>query len=230
MKHIADYWDKQSKIWREEKEEEWTGNSPAQWARYFKTRKEYLTGYAALEVGTASGYFANILYQAGFTVSAMDISPAMIEEAKQVSHQLQIPINYKVGDAQHIPFDNNSFDLVFTRLMTWTIPDIKKCYSEFFRVLKPGGLIINFDGDFGTVQFSQDGHERYPADIMEQANQIKKDLEVSLHKRPEYDVQVLQELGFIHVKAYADSPESKILSTQKDSALFELLATKPLKS
>ena len=230
MKHIAAYWDKQSKIWREEKEEEWMGHSPAQWASYFKTRKENLSAYDALEVGTASGYFANILHQAGFTVSAMDISPSMIEEAIQVSHQLEIPINYKIGDAQDIPFDANSFDLVFTRLMTWTIPDIKKCYSEFFRVLKPGGLLINFDGDFGKVEFSQDGHERYPADIMEQANHIKKELEVSLHKRPEYDVELLQELGFVHIKASTDSPESKILSNQKDSILFELLATKPFKS
>lgn len=227
MQEISAYWDKQSAIWSAEKQTAWTQPVTAEWGGYFREMLPQLTGNKVLELGTASGYFANILAMAGYEVTAADISANMIAEARTVTAALNLQVDYRVMDAQELIFPEQQFDLVFTRLMTWTIPDINTFYSECFKVLKPGGLLLNFDGDFGACQFSQEGHENYPADIMEQANRIKSQLDISKHQRPARDLEVLREVGFVQVSA--DRLEDQALrQSQGTSALFELKGYKPL--
>lgn len=228
MQEISAYWDKQSAIWREEKQEAWTQPVTQQWGHYFREMLPQLSGNKVLELGTASGYFANILALAGYDVTAADISANMIAEARAVSASLNLQIDYRVMDAQELIFPEQQFDLVFTRLMTWTIPDIKGFYSQCYKVLKPGGLLLNFDGDFGGCQFSQEGHEKYPADIMEEANRIKSQLDISKHQRPARDMEVLQDVGFVRVSA--DFTEDQVLHLPHGSSgLFELKGYKPLR-
>ncbi|WP_165023231.1 class I SAM-dependent methyltransferase [Dysgonomonas sp. ZJ279] len=225
---IAKYWDKQSTIWREEKQEAWTLPETTYWLEYFKTLRPNLPGNRVLEVGTASGYFANILHLAGYEVTAVDLSNNMIEEAKNVSNELGSPIDYHVMDAQDLQFTSNQFDLVFTRLMTWTTPDVEKFYAESFKVLRAGGMFLNFDGDFGNLCFSQEGHERYPAGIMEQANVIKSKLDISKHSRPQRDVELLTKVGFEGIMV-DEKAQNRILKESDDnSSLFQLTAIKPI--
>lgn len=223
---IAKYWDKQASIWREEKDEAWELSETEYWKQYFEELLPTLSGNKVLEVGTASGYFANILALAGYDVTAVDLSASMIEEAGLVSRNLGTSVEYHVMDAQNLNFPNLSFDLIFTRLMTWTLPDVPAFYKKCFQLLKHDGTFINFDGDMGKVQFSQDGHERYPADIMEQANVIKSQLDVSAYSRPQKDVELLKEIGFKNVIADMTS-QNKILHLPEDEpSLFELKAFK----
>jgi len=225
IEQITKYWDKQSEIWREEKEEAWSQPETEKWLAYFTAHKNRHKGLKVLEIGTASGYFANILYLAGYQVTAIDLSPSMIQEAQKVSKALQIPIAYHVMDAQNLSFEAQSFDLVFTRLMTWTIPDLEKFYAEAFRVLRPGGLLLNMDGDFGKCQFSQSGHEKYPADIMQEANLIKAQLAVNTYNRPSKDVQILKEIGFVNTTVESDPLASNQVEQEK-SGLFTIKAFK----
>lgn len=224
---IAKYWDKQSAIWREEKQEAWTLPETQYWLNHFKSLLPKLSGNKVLEVGTASGYFANILYLAGYEVTAVDLSPNMIDEAKSVSDNLCTDIHYQVMDAQDLQFPKDSFDLVFTRLMTWTTPDVEKFYSESFRVLKSGGMLLNFDGDFGDMQFSQEGHEKYPAGIMEQANVIKSKLDISKHSRPQRDIELLEKVGFQQIAVDLEAQNRILRQPEVASSLFQLTAFKP---
>lgn len=159
---IAKYWDRQAAIWAEEKKDAWNMDETNHWIHFFKELLPTLSGNRVLEVGTASGYFAHILTLAGYQVTAVDYSEEMIAEAKRVTHDFNMDIELAVIDAQKLSFPENTFDLVFTRLMTWTLPDTASFYKSAYRVLKPGGLLLNFDGDFGKIEFSQEGHERYP--------------------------------------------------------------------
>jgi len=226
MQEISRYWDKQSAIWSEEKKEAWSQPVTQRWLTYFKDLLPKLKGNKVLEVGTASGYFANILAMAGYEVAAVDISPAMIDEARAVSADLNLATDYRVMDAQQLDFAANSFDLVFTRLMTWTTPDVEAFYREVYKMLRPGGLLLNFDGDFGNYTFTQEGHEKYPADIMEQANIIKSRLDISRHKRPERDIAILQQCGFVNVQA--DLTTQAGILDQDSSDLFLVQAVKPV--
>jgi len=224
---IAKYWDKQAVIWAEEKQEAWEQKETEYWLQFFKTLKGKRQGIKVLEAGTASGYFANIMTLAGFEVTAIDYSKAMITEAKRVSRELDLNVTYEVMDAQALTFPKDTFDLVFTRIMTWTLPDTYSFYKSAFDVLKPGGVLLNFDGDFGEVVFSQEGHERYPADIMQEANVIKAQLEISKLSRPEADISMLQDIGFEEVKFDMFAHNRILHLDTAESSLFELSGVKP---
>lgn len=225
---ITNYWDKQATIWREEKDDAWLSAETQYWIEYFKELLPTLSGNKVLEVGTASGYFANILSLAGYQVTAIDLSPSMIEEAKTVSHKLGLDIDYHVMNAQSIDLDDNSFDFIFSRLMTWVLPEVNKFYQECYRLLKPKGILINFDGDMSKITFtSEEGHERYPKEIMEEANAIKAQLEVNNYTRPEYDLDLLNKIGFEDTEADL-CIQNKILHLGEDtSSLFQIKAVKP---
>lgn len=72
-------------------------------------------------------------------VTLTDLSPGMIEEAKQTTKNIDASFDYKVVDAQAIPFDDNSFNLVIANHMLYHVPDLAKAIAEVRRVLKPGG-------------------------------------------------------------------------------------------
>ncbi len=230
INRITPYWDKQSKIWREEKDEAWCRPETANWVNFFEEilLDSKLTGKRMLEIGTASGYFGNIMAKVGFEVTAIDLSPNMIKEAKQVSATLNLAVDYHIMDAQNLLFDTDKFDIVFTRLMTWTIPDLCACYAEIFRVLKPGGIFINFDGDFGTTVFSQEGHERYPIEIMEEANAIKSNLDISRYSRPERDLYLLDKVGFVDLKTDREIHHRIYSTAEKEEGLFMVRGIKPI--
>lgn len=227
LNHIANYWDKQAVIWSQEKQDAWTLPETGQWKNYFRELKTVLKGNSVLEVGTASGYFANIMALEGYSVTAVDLSAEMIREAVKVSASLNVQIDYKVMNAQELLFPDESFDLIFTRLMTWILPDVEQFYNSCFRILKKGGMLINFDGDFGQTVFSKEGHERYPDDIMEEANRIKAQLDISKHKRPQKDIALLEKVGFIAVEADIQKQNSILEVSNDTSSLFEIKAIKP---
>ncbi|TQV89717.1 malonyl-ACP O-methyltransferase BioC [Aliikangiella coralliicola] len=96
-----------------------------------------------LDVGCGTGYCSRQLRETfgRSKVSAIDLAPGMIEEAKK-NQSLFRKINYQVADADELPFDDNQFDLIFSNLTIQWMPDLKKTFSELNRVLKPGGLLI----------------------------------------------------------------------------------------
>lgn len=98
-----------------------------------------------LEVGTSTGISAIELARlTKCKINSIDINERSIEEAKnraQKEDLLQY-IDFQVGDAQNMNFDNNSFDIVFCGNVTSLIPDRKKALSEYYRVLKNGGILV----------------------------------------------------------------------------------------
>jgi len=226
IERIATYWDGRSASWRKERDDAWSRPETERWLDFFKSIRHQTAGNSVLEIGTATGYFANILTLAGFEVTAIDLSPQMIEAAALVSEELKLNVNYSVMDAQSLQFEDDTFDLVFTRLMTWTIPDLEKCYREMQRVLKPEGKLINLDADFGKTVFSTDRHDECPSGAIEEVNAIKSALEISQHERPAKDIDILQTIGFgsIEVDIYA---QNRILGLPLTTeGLFMLEATK----
>ena len=65
-------------------------------------------------------------------------------------------------DAENLYFADNTFDVVISRNLTWTLPNPQKAYSEWYRVLKPQGILLNFDADYGNEQFYQTKIENLP--------------------------------------------------------------------
>lgn len=72
-------------------------------------------------------------------ISVSDLSPGMVEEAKQATVSLNANFDCQVLDAQAIAFDDDSFDVVMANHMLYHVPDIDKAIAEIRRVLKPEG-------------------------------------------------------------------------------------------
>ena len=101
-----------------------------------------------LEVGTGPGFFAILLCELGCDVTAVDLTPAMLEEARKNAGVLADEIHYMEMNAEALNFPDESFDAVVSRNLTWNLPHPDRAYAEWVRVLKPGGLLLNFDANW----------------------------------------------------------------------------------
>ncbi len=97
----------------------------------------------SLEVGAGTGYFSLHLLMAGVVEAATctDISPGMLEVLRGNAERLGLDVETAVADAERLPFDDESFDLVLGHAVLHHIPDLERAFAEFLRVLKPGGMI-----------------------------------------------------------------------------------------
>src|SRR5262249_6369224 len=96
-----------------------------------------------LEIGSGTGYFSLNLLQMGTIerLTATDISPGMLERLSTTAEGLGMEIETVATDADELPFEDESFDLVFGHAVLHHIPDLDRAFAEFRRVLRPGGAI-----------------------------------------------------------------------------------------
>ena len=96
-----------------------------------------------LEIGAGTGYFSLNLMRQGILseVTCTDVSARMLEALAGTAEQLHLDVETVVCDAENLPFESGSFDVVFGHAVLHHIPDLERAFSEFRRVLKPGGMI-----------------------------------------------------------------------------------------
>ena len=97
----------------------------------------------ALEIGSGTGYFSLNLLQMGTIerLTATDISPGMLRALTTTAADLGLEADTVVTEAEELPFEDESFDLVFGHAVLHHIPDLQRAFAEFKRVLRPGGAI-----------------------------------------------------------------------------------------
>jgi SAM-dependent methyltransferase len=98
----------------------------------------------SLEVGAGTGYFSLNLLQAGVVDGAVctDISPGMVTTLRENAARFGRPVEAVVADAEDLPFDDASFDLVLGHAVLHHLPDLDRAFAEFHRVLEPGGTVL----------------------------------------------------------------------------------------
>ncbi len=96
-----------------------------------------------LEIGSGTGYFSLNLVQLGVVerLTATDISPGMLARLAKTADGLGLEVETAATEAEDLPFEDESFDLVFGHAVLHHIPDLDRAFAEFRRVLRPGGAI-----------------------------------------------------------------------------------------
>jgi ubiquinone/menaquinone biosynthesis C-methylase UbiE len=98
----------------------------------------------SLEIGAGTGYFTLNLMSAGLIGEATcsDISPGMLRTLSENARRLHLSVHTESADAERLPFAAESFDLVLGHAILHHIPDLPRAFSEFERVLSPGGTLL----------------------------------------------------------------------------------------
>lgn len=95
-------------------------------------------------IGGPSRYLAS---RFGCQVTGLDLVGEYCRVADSLAKRVKLDnlLNYRQGDATHIPFEDATFDVVWTQHASMNIADKKRLYSEMHRVLKPGGKLAIYD-------------------------------------------------------------------------------------
>ncbi len=103
--------------------------------------QDRIRGERALEVGVGTG--KNLpYYPRNAEVTAIDLSPRMLEGARKKASALGLEVNFMEMDVQHLDFPENAFDTVFATFVFCSVPDPVLGLQELNRVCKPDGKLL----------------------------------------------------------------------------------------
>ena len=139
-------------------------------------------------------------------MTGIDLTPAMLAEAHTLADALELNVSFQEMDAQQLKFPSERFDVVLSRNLTWTLPEPVKAYQEWYRVLKKGGILMNFDADYAAnvrsastqncavAPNSPYGHVGVTAQLQQENDAITLAMDIG-QPRPQWDERVLKSLG-----------------------------------
>ncbi len=137
-----------------------------------------LAGKKVLDVGAGTGRLSLPLANRGASVTALDVSPKMLELVKRKNAKI-ITV---VGDAESLPFESGSFDIVTAAFLIVHLKDPTRFFDEVYRVLKDGGMFV-------VTNINQ----KDPPQVKTKEGQI---IIESFYHRPEKIVEILESLAF----------------------------------
>lgn len=107
----------------------------------FVGRLNLKPGMKVLDVATGTGNLAIPAAKTGADVTGIDIAPNLIEQAIERAKAEGVEAKFEVGDAEALPYEDNTFDVVMTMFGAMFAPRPDVTAAELIRVTKPGGLI-----------------------------------------------------------------------------------------
>ena len=112
--------------------------------RFASWRRELIgriAGPAALEAGVGTGKNL-IFYPDDLDITAIDLSPRMLQRARKRANKLNLNVNLQEMDVEHLNFADDSFDTVFATFVFCSVPDPIAGLQELRRVCKPDGKLL----------------------------------------------------------------------------------------
>ena len=206
-------------------------------------------GREVLELAFGTGEVTGVLLAAGYRVTGLDLSEAMLARAK-AKHAGKANVRLFLGDAEETREPDCHYDAVASRHLVWTLTDPDRAFQEWQRVLKPGGRVIVIDGDWvsaGPVDrlkrrlatlwdavkgvkpyWDADWHARIMAELPFRNGLRLPDLECRLSKAGFTEPRTIDLTSvFKHQRAGATRREWLTLSCYRRRT-FALVMTKPL--
>ncbi|MDU8924717.1 class I SAM-dependent methyltransferase [Pasteurellaceae bacterium LIM206] len=212
LQAVTRYWDKRAASYSQSNQAELHSDKRAKWQRCLLAHAPQGKKLKVLDIGTGPGFFAIVMAQAGHEVCAIDATDNMLAQARNNAERAGVSIEFHQGDVQRLPFADESFDLVVSRNVTWNLKLPEQAYAEWYRVLKCGGRLLNFDANWYLHLFDDGYRQGYLADRAATARlglddhyvntdtvameNIARELPLSRRLRPHWDMQTLLNIGF----------------------------------
>jgi len=218
LDEIESYWSTRTEGYSEVNHKELAGTQKNAWLKVLTSQfpdkpKEEIR---ILDIGTGPGFFPVILAEAGYHVDAVDYTEGMLEKAKENAGDLCRNIRFLRMDAQKLDFEDNTFDVVISRNLTWNLEHPDVAYREWVRVLKVGGRLLNFDANWYSYLYEEEQRKAYENDRknvennslddhylctdIERMERIALQVPLSKIRRPQWDVKTLREAGLLGIR------------------------------
>lgn len=212
QERINAYWSKRADEFGDARYTDMSSPKRDNWTNLIQKHLPERNPLRVLDLGTGAGFFSFILSDLGCTVTGIDYSEEMLKNARRNAERLSFPnIVFKQMDAQDLQFEDESFDFIFTRNVTWTLPDPEKAYREMVRVLVPGGRLMNADANYSagfkvmdekglTEKAAENAKTQYQfsaqsLEMLRERNDIAKSLYIADEQRPIWDLRILMSCG-----------------------------------
>ncbi len=236
---VQNYWTQRAHNFNIVRKNELKSNYSEPWIQLLKEKLPTDRALKILDVGTGTGFFVVLLSKLGHTVVGIDLTEAMLDEARENCIDFDVSAEFLQMDAQNLDFEDESFDAVITRNLTWTLPDTEKAYKEWYRVLKKGGILLNFDADYATNVRNQNqkasyvedtqpyGHIGVTKELEKENSEITLEMSISRVKRPDWDIERLKEIGFANADADRNIGKKLLAGHDlEDAPMFMLTAVR----
>ena len=217
LKDIQKYWTERAAGYSKVNQEELATDQKRKWREEIVSHfpEKMPANTRILDVGTGPGFFAVILAEAGYKVTAIDYTQEMLAQARANAGNLADSVIWKQMDAQNLEFEEETFDVIVTRNVTWNLENPAKAYREWHRVLKKGGVLLNFDANWYAYLYDESLKKEYEQDRentraaqvedyyegtdIDEMERIAAEVPLSNIHRPAWDRQVIRETGFSEV-------------------------------
>ncbi len=223
LKENERYWADRAEGYCQVNIDELKSNKKLEWIDIIKSNAPVFAGdrrLKVLDIGCGPGFFSIILSSAGYDVTAVDYTEEMLNKAKQNAGDLKDKIKFRRMDAHNLEFEEGEFDLIVTRNLTWNLKDPEKAYKSWYKVLRDGGKMINFDANWYLHLFDEKKRREYESDRknvelsgmedhytctdIDSMEDIARQLPLSKIQRPVWDKVVLDKIGFKNIQIDQD--------------------------
>ena len=201
---IVHYWSKRVENFSNLRIQELEGEKHLLWLSELKRYLPDRTGLKILDIGTGTGFLAFLLAAEGHHLTGIDLTEDMIQEAKRLSRVLELPAQFYVMDGENPDFPDGSFDAVITRNLTWSLPHLAQAYAQWRKLLKPQGVLINFDADYCREQPPENlpkdhAHKDLSFSMLQEYESIKDIIRPTQKPRPLWDRELLEKAGYQNI-------------------------------
>ena len=146
---IRDYWSARAPTFDSQVGHEIFSEAERQaWRELFLRHLGPGEGRKALDLASGTGVISCLLHGLGFDVTGLDWSEAMLGRARAKAAACGADIRFVMGDAERTLEKPESYDVLVTRHLVWTLVEPKAAFREWHSLLKPGGRLLVVDGDF----------------------------------------------------------------------------------
>ncbi len=220
---LRDYWSGRVAAYAAVNEDELLHGQGAVWQALLRDNLPAQPGLKVLDAGCGPGFFSILLARDGHSVTAVDCSSFMLERAQANVSRFcpEGDVCTAVMDVQRLALPDRMFDAVVSRNVTWNLAYPERAYAEWLRVLRPGGVLINFDANWYAHLFDEvaafwreqdlqavreQGYELDDEQTDNSLQEVLGSLPLGRQRRPEWDCRCLEALGCLKIACRTPLP------------------------